>query len=95
LDARRNEISSLPSTVNELKHLMCLRIDSWTKAANEIGSFTSLEELSTLCIQDSTDIIEQLGNLTELRERRRGGEISSGVPAQAGKNTDIIYLNGW
>jgi len=47
---------------------MCLYIDGFTRVPNGIGSLTSLEELTFLGIYDSTvDIIEELGQLTELR----------------------------
>nr|CAB3490383.1 unnamed protein product [Digitaria exilis] len=39
----------------------------WTRAPSGTGSLTSLEELSTLRIQDSTTIIEDLSNQTGLR----------------------------
>uniref|UniRef100_A0A0A9HEI1 NB-ARC domain-containing protein n=1 Tax=Arundo donax TaxID=35708 RepID=A0A0A9HEI1_ARUDO len=67
LDVKDNEITRLPSTVVQLRHLMCLRIEVCTRVPNGIGSLTSLEELSMLCIDDSTDIIEELGHLTQLR----------------------------
>lgn len=58
---------SLPSTIVQLRHLMCLCIDQNTRVPNGIGSLTSLEDLSTLYICDSTDITEELCHLTELR----------------------------
>jgi hypothetical protein len=67
LDIRGNEISSLPSTVAHLKGLMCLLIGSWTRIPEGIGNLSSLEELSTICISDSPNTIQELGHLTELR----------------------------
>ncbi|XP_062197033.1 disease resistance protein RGA5-like isoform X2 [Phragmites australis] len=67
LDVVGSNISSLPSTVVQLRDLMCLRIDENTRVPNGIGSLTSLEELSTLYICDSTDITEELCHATELR----------------------------
>ncbi|KAJ1276119.1 hypothetical protein BS78_05G189900 [Paspalum vaginatum] len=67
LDVVGSNIYSLPSTVIQLSGLMCLGIDQNTRVPNGIGSLTSLEELSTLYICDSTDIAEELCHLTELR----------------------------
>ncbi|GJN25586.1 hypothetical protein PR202_gb13432 [Eleusine coracana subsp. coracana] len=82
LDVTSNEISSLPPTVVQLKDLMCLSIDSWTRVPNGIGSLTSLEELSMLCINDSTDLVEELVQLTELR--------MVGIDYQATWNVDSL-----
>nr|TKW01905.1 hypothetical protein SEVIR_8G209100v2 [Setaria viridis] len=69
LDVRLNEISRLPSSVVQLSKLMCLYIDRTTIVPNGIGNLTCLEQLSCLRIDDSTrNIIEQLGQLTELRQ---------------------------
>jgi Leucine-rich repeat (LRR) protein len=68
LDTRYNEISCLPSNVVQLKHLMCLDMHMSTKVPNGIGRLTSLEKLSVLSVDESNiDIIEELGQLTELR----------------------------
>ncbi|CAD6253079.1 unnamed protein product [Miscanthus lutarioriparius] len=68
LDIWENEISCLPSNVVQLKQLMCLNIDLSTRVPNGIGSLTSLEKLSRLSLDESNmDIIEELGQLTELR----------------------------
>ena len=68
LDLMGTSICSLPSTVVQLRHLMCLYIESYTKLPNGIGSLTSLEELLFLRIDDSiTDITDELGQLTGLR----------------------------
>ncbi|RCV39135.1 hypothetical protein SETIT_8G199800v2 [Setaria italica] len=68
LGLRDTGISQLSREIGKLQFLQTLDVtDSWTRAPCGIGSFTSLEELSTLCIQDSTDLIEDLGNQTELR----------------------------
>ncbi|KAG2481208.1 hypothetical protein PVAP13_J356650 [Panicum virgatum] len=61
LDVRGNPISILPSSVVELRNLMCLYIGSITRVPNGIGNLTCLEQLSTI------NIIEELGQLTELR----------------------------
>lgn len=68
LDVWNNKMYCLPSTIVQLRYLMCLYIDGFTRVPNGIGSLTSLEELTFLGIYDSTvDIIEELGQLTELR----------------------------
>jgi hypothetical protein len=47
---------------------LCLTVDSNIRVSIRIGSLTSLEELTYLRIDDeSTDAIEDLGLLTELR----------------------------
>ncbi|CAD6256027.1 unnamed protein product [Miscanthus lutarioriparius] len=69
LDIKGSNIGSLPTTVVQLRHLMCLCVDQNTRVPNGIGSLTTLEELSTLYLCDeSTDITEELCHLTELRE---------------------------
>ncbi|XP_025827857.1 putative disease resistance RPP13-like protein 3 isoform X3 [Panicum hallii] len=67
LDLVGTRFGCLPSTVVQLRHLMCLRIDQHTIVPNGIGRLTSLEDLSTLYICDSTNITEELCHLTELR----------------------------
>jgi len=68
LDVRSNPISILPSSVVQLRNLMCLDIDATTRVPNGIGNLTCLEQLSWLCIDGSTiNIIEELCQLTELR----------------------------
>jgi len=68
LDISENIISYLSSNVVQLKHLMCLDISLSTRVPKGIGSLRSLEELSALSVDESNvDIIEKLGQLTELR----------------------------
>uniref|UniRef100_K3ZLD1 NB-ARC domain-containing protein n=1 Tax=Setaria italica TaxID=4555 RepID=K3ZLD1_SETIT len=68
LDVVGSLFLSLPSTIVQLRDLMCLRVDQSTRVPNGIGSLTSLEELSTLYIcDDSMNILEELCHLTELR----------------------------
>ena len=68
LDVRSNTISSLPWSVVQLRNLICLDIDVSTRVPNGIGNLRCLEQLSRLCIDESTiNIIEELGHLTELR----------------------------
>jgi hypothetical protein len=50
---------------------MCLRLNELTEVPKVIGSLTALENLSCLGIRDdSIDIIQQLGHLTELKVLR-------------------------
>ncbi|KAF8673405.1 hypothetical protein HU200_048969 [Digitaria exilis] len=67
LDVVGSNFCSLPSTIVQLKRLMCLCIDQNTRVPNGIGNLTSLEDLSTLYICDSSNITEELCHLTELR----------------------------
>jgi hypothetical protein len=69
LDVRDNVISCLPSSVVQLRNLMCLYVDDYTRVPKGIGNLTCLEHLSLLYIDDSTiNNIEELGQLTELRK---------------------------
>ncbi|KAG2563234.1 hypothetical protein PVAP13_8KG204900 [Panicum virgatum] len=71
LDVRGNSISILPWSVVQLRNLMCLDINVTTRVPNGIGNLTCLEQLSSLYIDGSTiNIIEELGQLTELRQLR-------------------------
>jgi hypothetical protein len=68
LDARSSVVSCLPSSIIQLKYLMCLYTNCSTRVPNGIGRLTNLEELSVLYIDGSNeDIIEELGQLMELR----------------------------
>jgi len=67
LDLVGTHFGSLPSTVVQLRHLKFLCIDQHTIVPKGIGRLTSLEDLSTLYICDSTNITEELCHLTELR----------------------------
>ncbi|KAF8685262.1 hypothetical protein HU200_044084 [Digitaria exilis] len=67
LDVVGSNFCSLPSTIVQLKRLMCLSIDQNTRVPNGIGILTSLEDLSTLYICDSSNVTEELCHLTELR----------------------------
>ncbi|CAL4991194.1 unnamed protein product [Urochloa decumbens] len=65
---RDNKISNLPSSVIQLRNLVCLYIDESTRVPNGIGNLTYLEQLLWLRIDYSTmNIIEELGQLIELR----------------------------
>ncbi|TKW01867.1 hypothetical protein SEVIR_8G207400v4 [Setaria viridis] len=69
LDVSNNKISRLPSSVVLLRKLMYLWIDVSTTVPNGIGNLTCLEQLLRLHIDDSNrNIIEELGQLTELRQ---------------------------
>jgi len=64
LDLVGTHFGSLPSTVVQLRHLKFLCIDQHTIVPKGIGRLTSLEDLSTLYICDSTNITEELCHLT-------------------------------
>ncbi|KAF8685260.1 hypothetical protein HU200_044082 [Digitaria exilis] len=68
LDARGNEISSLPSGIVQLRNLIFLHIDLSTRVPNGIGNLRGLEQLSWLDIDGSNvNIVEDLRQLTEMR----------------------------
>ncbi|KAJ1273849.1 hypothetical protein BS78_05G016400 [Paspalum vaginatum] len=69
LDVCLNSIPSFPSTIVQLRHLTCLNFDGHTSLPSGIGRLASLEELSLLQINGvgSTGLIEEVGNLTQLR----------------------------
>ncbi|CAL4982972.1 unnamed protein product [Urochloa decumbens] len=69
LNVMENQISSLPSTVVQLRNLMCLLTDKWTRMPNGIGKLACLQQLSKLCIDKSTvdTAVDDLGKLTELQ----------------------------
>jgi hypothetical protein len=69
LDITCNEISGLPTTFGNLLTLKCLRIDFTTRVPLTVfASLTSLEELSGICLYDSTEteILSRLEELTVL-----------------------------
>ncbi|TKW01809.1 hypothetical protein SEVIR_8G203100v4 [Setaria viridis] len=69
LHVRNNKISRLPSSVVLLRKLICLYIGGSTRVPNGIGNLTCLEQLLCLRIDDfNRNIIEELGQLTELRQ---------------------------
>ncbi|XP_012703800.1 disease resistance protein RPP13 [Setaria italica] len=69
LDVSRNKFLMLPSSVVQLRKLMCLYIDGFITAPDGIGNLTCLEQLLGLCIDPCTrNVIEELGQLTELRQ---------------------------
>ncbi|KAF0913001.1 hypothetical protein E2562_019799 [Oryza meyeriana var. granulata] len=89
LDVRRNNISSLPAAIFQLRRLMCLRIYDDTRVTERIGSLTSIEELSVLGInKNSTNIIEELGHLRELRVL----DIVSSVEWHSGLDKSLVKL---
>ncbi|WVZ50285.1 hypothetical protein U9M48_001554 [Paspalum notatum var. saurae] len=71
LDVRHNNIPSLPSNVVQLKKLMFLHTDWSTRVPNGIGNLTCLERLLLrIDSSSSMDIIDELGQLTEMRVLR-------------------------
>ncbi|KAG0530695.1 hypothetical protein BDA96_05G208800 [Sorghum bicolor] len=97
LDVRRNKLSCLPSTVVQLKHLMCLYTDLSIRVPNGIGSLTRLEEMSELLIDDSNmDILEELGWLSELRVLRIAlGGWNNNLVECLGKLQKLRELSVW
>jgi hypothetical protein len=68
LNVREADVSRLPSSVIQLKHLSCLSISLSVQVPNGIRNLRSLEDLSRLRIDDdSMDCIEELCLLPKLR----------------------------
>lgn len=57
---------NLPSRIGQLKDLICIRVNGKPDVPKGIGNLTSLEELSSIDI-DSIEILQEMGNLMELR----------------------------
>ncbi|VAH68927.1 unnamed protein product [Triticum turgidum subsp. durum] len=71
LDLRGSEIEVLPSSVVQLRRLMCLYVDDDMKLPTRIGNLTSLEVLDNLGLSDvDLDFVKELGHLTKLRVLR-------------------------
>ncbi|EMS46691.1 Disease resistance protein RPP13 [Triticum urartu] len=71
LDLRGSEIEVLPSSVVQLRRLMCLYVDDDMKLPTRIGNLTSLEVLDDLGLSDvDLDSVKELGRLTKLRVLR-------------------------
>ncbi|CAL4991190.1 unnamed protein product [Urochloa decumbens] len=70
LDITRNKISSLPPTLIQLKSLMFLYTDWSTRLPSGIGNMTCLEYLLLHIDDSTTDAIEEMGQLLELRVLR-------------------------
>nr|UBY06978.1 NBS-LRR disease resistance protein [Dasypyrum villosum] len=61
-------IKALPSSVVQLRRLMCLYVDSGMKLPSGVGNLTSLEVLENLGLSDvDLDFVKELGHLTKLR----------------------------
>ncbi|KAF2944237.1 hypothetical protein DAI22_02g127200 [Oryza sativa Japonica Group] len=68
LDLRANPICDLPLNIVKLRHLTSLCFDGFARVPDGIGSLTRLEHLAYVLIDCATvGILEELGNLTELR----------------------------
>lgn len=70
LDLRGTEIRVLPSSVVQLRRLMCLYVD-YGMVLSGIGNLTSLEVLDDLGLSEvDLDFVKELGHLTKLRVLR-------------------------
>ncbi|RLM58861.1 hypothetical protein C2845_PM18G13260 [Panicum miliaceum] len=68
LDLSRTLIEELPSGIVQLRQLMCLSVNYNTRLPNGLRNMTSLEVLETVRVdEDSTDIVKDLGLLSQLR----------------------------
>ncbi|VAH40303.1 unnamed protein product [Triticum turgidum subsp. durum] len=68
LDLRQNlGIKELPSSVTQLRRLMCLLVDCCCKLPDGFGNLTSMEVLQEIC-GDSRNVVEELGNMERLRK---------------------------
>ncbi|KAF7040043.1 hypothetical protein CFC21_049973 [Triticum aestivum] len=71
LDLRGTKIEVLPSSVVQLRRLMCLYVDYDMKLPSGIGNLASLEVLDDLGLSDvDLDFVKELGHLTKLRVLR-------------------------
>ncbi|KAE8803279.1 hypothetical protein D1007_20862 [Hordeum vulgare] len=71
LDLRGTKIKVLPSSVVQLRRLMCLYVPYDMKLPSGIGNLTSLEVLDDLGLSDADlDFVKELGHLTKLRVLR-------------------------
>uniref|UniRef100_A0ACD5WJZ2 Uncharacterized protein n=1 Tax=Avena sativa TaxID=4498 RepID=A0ACD5WJZ2_AVESA len=71
LNIRGTSILFVPASVVCLRRLMCLYVDGYTELPPGIGSVTSLEVLSEVCILDyshlNSHVVKELAHLTNLR----------------------------
>ncbi|CAM0958934.1 unnamed protein product [Alopecurus aequalis] len=68
MDLKYTHIQVLPSSVAQLRRLMCLYVDRGTKLPCGIGNLTSLEVLDDMGVSDEDlDVVKGLGHLTNLR----------------------------
>lgn len=68
LDLGGNYIEELPSSIVELRQLICLRVEPKTRLPDEFGKLTSLEELTHVKVNHhSAYVAKQLGYLSKLR----------------------------
>lgn len=67
LDLHGTNVEDLPSSIVELRKLMCLCVEDGTRLPDGLRNLTSLEVLKWVCVK-STCIAEDLGHLTKLRE---------------------------
>ncbi|KAL6900855.1 hypothetical protein ACP4OV_005531 [Aristida adscensionis] len=68
LDLRATRIKELPATVAQLHQLVRLFVPSGVGLPNGIGNMRALQELSVLdASKNSTDVVQELKNLTKLK----------------------------
>ncbi|TVU13709.1 hypothetical protein EJB05_37129, partial [Eragrostis curvula] len=68
LDLRGTQVKELPASIMRLKRLMVVRLEENTRLPNGIfRDLTALEELSGGKFIESTNFVEELGGLTNLR----------------------------
>ncbi|XP_037465578.1 disease resistance protein RGA5-like [Triticum dicoccoides] len=67
LDIRDTSIKELPSSVVQLRNLICLCVDYRVRLPKGMGSLMSLEVLEQVGVSSSPHIVEELRHLTEVR----------------------------
>nr|UBY07578.1 NBS-LRR disease resistance protein [Dasypyrum villosum] len=71
MDLRGTKIKVLPSSVIQLRRLMCLYVDHNMKLPSCMGNLTSLEVLGQVGLSGTDlDVVKELGHLTNLRVLR-------------------------
>ncbi|KAF7099384.1 hypothetical protein CFC21_101018 [Triticum aestivum] len=67
LDIEGTRIEELPSTVVQLRNLICLCVNYTVRLPKGMGSLMSLEVLQQVGLSSSPHIVEELSHLTEVR----------------------------
>ncbi|XP_044361545.1 disease resistance protein Pik-2 isoform X2 [Triticum aestivum] len=76
LDFLEVRLQELPQSVGQLSRLKCLWLEATnTRVPDWIGNLTSLEMLCVNSVEDSSNFVNEIGKLAELRKLRIGGSL--------------------